>query len=94
MWKYQLDDLFQMEPTRRTLLLHYIFIYIYYIFFQILYMFGQLCARHRGNLLYICDTAIRQSVWVAVWTVGWDDIAVSSHATTSQPADQTATHTE
>jgi hypothetical protein len=32
--------------------------------------FGQLCAHHQEKLLYLCDTGIFHSVWVAVWSVG------------------------
>jgi hypothetical protein len=28
----------------------------------------QLCAHHLENLLYLCDTGIFHSVWVAVWS--------------------------
>ena len=30
--------------------------------------FGQLCAHYHENLLYLCDTGIFHSVWVAVWS--------------------------
>jgi len=34
--------------------------------------FGQLCAHHQENLLYLCVTGIFHSVWVAVWSAGWE----------------------
>jgi len=40
--------------------------------FQLLYMIGQLRAHHQENLLYISDSGIFHSVWVAVWSAGWD----------------------
>ena len=38
----------------------------YYIYFNFSACFGQLCAHHQENLLYLCDTLIFHSVWVAV----------------------------
>jgi len=52
-----LYNLFQMKPT-------------YYIYFNFCTCFGQLCAHHQKNLLYLCDTGIFRSVWVAVWSAG------------------------
>ena len=36
--------------------------------FRLSTCFGQLCAHHQENLLYLCDTGIFHSVWVAVWS--------------------------
>ena len=43
--------LFQMKPTRCTLLLSN-------IYFKFSTCFGQLCAHHQENWLYLCDTVI------------------------------------
>jgi len=51
-------------------------LYIYFIFCT---CFGQLCAHHQENLLYLCDTGIFHSVWVAVWSAGWDGTGHQSH---------------
>ena len=37
-----------------------------YIYFNFCTCFGQLCAHHQENLLYLRDTGIFYSVWVAV----------------------------
>ena len=61
-----LYNLFQMKPTRCTLLLS--------IFISTsLHVLGQICAHHQENLLYLCDTGIFHYVWVAVWSTGWDE---------------------
>ena len=61
-----LYNLFQMKPTRCTLLLH--------IFISTsLHVSGNYGAHHQENLLYPCDTGIFHSVWVAVWSAGWDE---------------------
>jgi len=39
-----------------------------YIYFKFSTCFGQLCAHHQENLLYLRDTGIFHSVWVAVWS--------------------------
>jgi len=39
-----------------------------HIYFNFSTCFGQLCAHHQQNLLYLCDTGIFHSVWVAVWS--------------------------
>jgi len=36
-----------------------------YTYFNFSTCFGQLCALHQENLLYLCDTGILHSVWVA-----------------------------
>jgi len=43
---------------------------VWYIYFNFSTCFGQLCAHHQGNLLYLCDTGIFRSLWVAVWSFG------------------------
>ena len=40
----------------------------WYIYFNFSTCFGQLCAHHQQKLLYLCDTGIFHSVWVAVWS--------------------------
>jgi len=45
-----------------------------YIYFKFSTCFGQLCAHHQQNVLYLCDTGIFHSVWVAVWSAGQDRI--------------------
>jgi hypothetical protein len=40
----------------------------WYIYFNFSTCFGQLCAHHQENLLYLYDTGIFHSVWVAVWS--------------------------
>jgi len=40
----------------------------YYISFSFSTCFGQLCAHHQENLLYLYDTGIFHSVWVALWS--------------------------
>ena len=62
---YTFIYLFQMKPTRCTLLLR-IFI------LNLSTCFGQLCAHHQENLLYLCDTGIFHCVWVAVWSAAAD----------------------
>ena len=42
--------------------------YSWYIYFNFSTCFDQLCAHHQENLLYLCDTGIFHSVWVAVWS--------------------------
>ena len=39
-----------------------------YIYFSFSTCFGQLYVHHQENLLYLCDTGIFHSVWVAVWS--------------------------
>ena len=55
--------LFQMKPARGTL-----FLSVVRIYFNFSTCFGQLCAHHPENLLYLCDTGIFHSVWLAVWS--------------------------
>ena len=43
---------------------HYFLIYL----FKICICFGQLCVHHQENLLYLCNTGIFHSLWVAVWS--------------------------
>ena len=43
---------------------HYYLVYV----FHLSTCFGQLCAHQQENLLYLCDTGIFHSVWVAVWS--------------------------
>jgi len=38
-----------------------------YIYFNFSTCFEQLCAHHQENLVYLCDTGIFCSIWVAVW---------------------------
>jgi len=45
-----------------------------YIYFNFSTCFWQLCAHHQENLLYLCDTGIFHSVWVAVWSTDQDRI--------------------
>ena len=42
----------------------------YYIYLNFSTCFGQRCVHHQENLLYLCDTGIFHSVWVAVWSAG------------------------
>ena len=49
-----------------------------YIYFNFSTCFDQLCAHHQEKLLFLCDTGIFHSVWVAAWSA----------------ADQAATHRE
>jgi len=56
-------DLILMKPTRCTLLLST-------FTSTSLRISGQLCAHHQENLLYLCDTGVFHSVWVAVSRVG------------------------
>ena len=44
------------------------------IYFKFSTCFGQLCDHHQENLLYLCDTGIFHSVWVAVWWADQDRI--------------------
>ena len=53
---------------------HYFLVYLF-IFST---CFGQLCAHHQENLLYLCDTGIFHSVWVAVWSA--DETATHTHS--------------
>jgi len=59
-----------MKTTKCTLLLS-----IFISYFST--CFGQLCVHHQENLLYLYDTGIFHSVWVAVWSAGWDETAQS-----------------
>jgi len=46
-------------------------------YFNFSIRFGQLCAHHQENLLYLSDTGIFTSVWVAVWCAGCDETPTS-----------------
>ena len=43
-----------------------------YIYFNFSTCFAQLYTHHQEKLLYLRDTGIFPSVWVAVWSAGWD----------------------
>jgi len=69
--------LFQMKPTVCTLLVG-VFIS------TALHVSWQLSAHHQ-NLLYLRDTGIFHSVWVAVWSAGWDDQSHPNQHTRQPP---------
>ena len=65
---------FQMKPTRCTLILS--------IFISTSLHVSGNCAHHQEDLLYLCDTGIFHSVWVAVWSADQDRIKGRAHANT------------
>ena len=56
---------FQMKPARRTLLLNICIL-------ASVRVSGN-CVHHQQNLLYLCDTGIFHSVWVNLWSAGWNE---------------------
>ena len=55
--------------TYATLVFFTLYGWLSGLYFNFSTCFGQLRAHHQENLLYLCDTGIFHSVWVAFWSV-------------------------
>ena len=56
-----------------------------YMYFNFSTCFGQLCAHHQENSLYLCDTGVFRSVWVAVRSFGWNETLIPTSRPDSHP---------